>query len=97
MIHLNGLYPAKTGIVYNNATLHIEFHGTPLGKLAIDVKVINNENQCVGYMNFFILREELIYNNDIVDPYDRIIDAIQKNILNELIKENPYNCTFTLT
>lgn len=96
MIQVTGLYPSKTGLIFDNPTLQIEFHGIPLGGLAIDISVLNTEGNNVGFLKFSINRNELVYDPQINDPYDSLITALQENIIQQMQLNNPHNAIFQI-
>lgn len=96
MIQIQGLYPAKTGLIYDSPMLRITFHGTPLGNLTIDIEVLNGNGANTGYLNLNIKKEDLVYKTEITDPYDSLLNAIQENIILQLQSENTHNATFSI-
>jgi len=96
VIQVTGLYPSKTGVIFDSPTLRIEFHGIPLGGLAIDVTALNAEGNMVGTLGFFVNRGELVYDPQISDPYDSLVMALQQNIIQQMQVNNPYNATFAI-
>lgn len=96
MIQVTGLYPSKTGLMFDSPTLRIEFHGVPLGGLAIDVTALNAEGSMVGTLGFLVNRGELVYDPQISDPYDSLVMALQQNIIQQMQVNNPYNAIFQI-
>lgn len=96
MIQVTGLYPSKTGVIFESPTLQIEFHGIPLGGLAIDVIALNAEGNMVGTLGFFVNRGKLVYDPKISDPYDSLVMALQQNIIQQMQLNNPYNAIFKI-
>lgn len=95
MIQIQGLYPAKTGLIYDSPQLHITFHGIPNGEIAVDVAVVNADGVTTGQMVLQIKRAELVYTAN-PDPYEGLLQAIQQNIILQLQNDNSHNAQFSI-
>jgi len=96
MVAITGLYPNKSGVIYDSPTLQIEFHGISMGGLAVEARVLNAEGQSIGVMAFDVKRADLVYTAN-PDPYEALVEAIQANIIAQMTAANPYNATFATT
>lgn len=100
MIRVQGFFRNPvSGVYVKDPVLLIDFHGAARGALVSDVNVCEDKEesyvQC-GAFPFTKEREVMTYNSAIADPYDQILDAIQKAVIDE-IKADPHNQDCILT
>ena len=78
MIQATGFVQLRQdGTYFKDPTLLVEFHGTPMGGLAVDLCVLNESGTRITTVSFSVQRETLTFNPLITDPYDCLLDALQ--------------------
>jgi hypothetical protein len=80
--------------IVEDPILELVPHLVPYGNISIDVN-IKCDNENMGAVPFIIDRENLIYDESINDGHDRLFNALQGYVLEELQDTNN-NCTFTI-
>ena len=75
-----------SGLIYDSPTLTlVPFLWFP-GVISMDVHIDNNK----GTIPYHNIRKEIIYNDLITDPYEKLIDGLELYVLNDL-KQNLIN------
>ena len=88
MIQVTGLFnPPNRQTFYDSPTLVVTFHGDA-GKLVCDVAVMVNGMMETSFPIFDIKRENLTYDSNIADTYDRLLNAILNYITGQLASPN---------
>jgi hypothetical protein len=84
----------QSNLIYQNPILQLVPHLEFPGKINMDVNIVSGGFGAVGYSN--IDRISLTYDDQIVDAYDRLIDALETYVINDLKDANDLNkiCTF---
>lgn len=73
-------------LIYDSPTLTlVPFLGFP-GVISMDVYIDNNK----GTIPYHNIRKDIIYNDLITDPYEKLIDGLEIYVLNDL-KQNSIN------
>lgn len=79
-----------SGYVYNSPSLILVPHLEYAGVISMDVNIDGNKGT-IPYQN---IRQDLVYNDLINDPYDKLLDALEVYVINKLSSPN---LTFTRT
>lgn len=85
MIKVTGFFqnPAS-GYIYDSPTLSLVPHLECTGVISLDVFIDENKGT-VPYQN---IRQDLVYNDLIIDPYDKLLDALEVYVINKLSSPN---------
>lgn len=85
MIKVTGYFqnPAS-GYIYDSPTLSLVPHLECAGVISLDVFIDENKGT-VPYQN---IRQDLVYNDLIIDPYDKLLDALEVYVINKLSSPN---------
>ena len=85
MIKVTGYFqnPAS-GYIYDSPTLSLVPHLECMGVISLDVFIDENKGT-VPYQN---IRQDLVYNDLIIDPYDKLLDALEIYVINKLSSPN---------
>lgn len=85
MIKVTGYFqnPAS-GYIYDSPTLSLVPHLECAGVISLDVFIDENKGT-VPYQN---IRQDLVYNDLIIDPYDKLLDALEIYVINKLSSPN---------
>ena len=79
----------QSGLIYQNPLLQLVPHLEFPGRINMDVKIVSEGSGAVGYSN--IDRSSLTYDDQIMDAYDRLIDALETYVINDLKDSNDIN------
>ena len=85
MIKVTGFFqnPAS-GYIYDSPTLSLVPHLEYAGVISMDVNIDGNKGT-IPYQN---IRQDLVYNDLIIDPYDKLLDALEIYVINKLSSPN---------
>lgn len=94
-IQVIGLFQnPTTGLIYQSPKLTLIPHLEYAGLINMDVH-IGDRLGTVPYSN--INRSSLVYNTDITDPYNQLIDALENMVINDLQNSNDINKASTFS
>jgi hypothetical protein len=85
MIKVTGFFqnPAS-GYIYDSPTLSLVPHLEYAGIISMDVNIDGNKGT-IPYQN---IRQDLVYNDLIIDPHDKLLDALEVYVINKLSSPN---------
>jgi len=85
MIKVTGFFqnPAS-GYLYDSPTLSLVPHLEYAGIISMDVNIDGNKGT-IPYQN---IRQDLVYNDLIIDPHDKLLDALEVYVINKLSSPN---------
>jgi hypothetical protein len=85
MIKVTGFFqnPAS-GYLYDSPTLSLVPHLEYAGIISMDVNIDGNKGT-IPYQN---IRQDLVYNDLIIDPHDKLLDALEIYVINKLSSPN---------
>jgi len=85
MIKVTGFFqnPAS-GYIYDSPTLSLVPHLEYAGVISMDVNIDGNKGT-IPYQN---IRQDLVYNDLIIDPHDKLLDALEVYVINKLSSPN---------
>lgn len=85
MIKVTGFFqnPAS-GYLYDSPTLSLVPHLEYAGVISMDVNIDGNKGT-IPYQN---IRQDLVYNDLIIDPHDKLLDALEVYVINKLSSPN---------
>lgn len=85
MIKVTGFFqnPAS-GYIYDSPTLSLVPHLEYAGIISMDVNIDGNKGT-IPYQN---IRQDLVYNDLIIDPHDKLLDALEVYVINKLSSSN---------
>jgi hypothetical protein len=91
MIKVTGFFQnPSSGYIYDSPTLSLVPHLEYAGVISMDVNIDGNK----GTIPFQNIRQDLVYNDLIIDPHDKLLDALEVYVINKLSLPN---LTFTRT
>ena len=85
MIKVTGFFQnPSSGYIYDSPTLSLTPRLEYAGVVSMDVNIDGNKGT-IPYQN---IRQELVYNELIIDPYDKLLDALEIYVINRLSQPN---------
>ena len=70
----------SSGLIYDSPLLTLIPYLNYPGTISMDVKIDNNQ----GTIPYQDIRKDLVFNDLIIDPYDRLLDGLEAFIINGL-------------
>jgi len=91
-IQVTGLFKnPQTQQLFSNPKLEMNPHLSYRGQIKLQVDITSDFNGSISYED--IDKNQLIYNEEITDPYTQIIDALEDYVIEKLSPFNP-ECIF---
>jgi hypothetical protein len=85
MIKVTGFFQnPSSGYIYDSPTLSLVPHLEYAGVISMDVNIDGNK----GTIPFQNIRQDLVYNDLIIDPHDKLLDALEVYVINKLSSPN---------
>jgi hypothetical protein len=85
MIKVTGYFQnPSSGYIYDSPTLSLVPHLECTGVISMDVNIDGNK----GTIPFQNIRQDLVYNDLIIDPYDKLLDALEIYVIDKLSSPN---------
>ena len=85
MIKVTGFFQnPSSGYIYDSPTLSLIPHLEYAGVISMDVHIDGNK----GTIPFQNIRQDLVYNDLIIDPHDKLLDALEVYVINKLSSPN---------
>ena len=85
MIKVTGFFQnPSSGYIYDSPTLSLVPHLEYAGVISMDVNIDGNK----GTIPFQNIRQNLVYNDLIIDPHDKLLDALEVYVINKLSSPN---------
>jgi len=95
-IQVTGLFKNPTSnLIHESPSMKLVPILSFRGKLDLDVHINNFGLDTIVYKD--INRALLQYDNDIIDPYDRLISALENYVIDNLKTANTINSVLTFT